>query len=475
MFKKYKPSKYLCYLYFLLPIVVMLNTYSNKESDVWFLLSYGRKVLTSGFPKYDFLSMHSNLSFVMQQWLSAVSFYFVYKVLGGTGLFLLVFGVNLLIMYFLYKLCMLITDNKVFNSVITVCVIDILLQTFFLVPRPFLYSLLLFIIIIYILELFVKKNSKAIYLLPVVSLLLINFHASMWLCLFIFSMPFLVELFYLYYKQHDKRISKLIVILFISFLAGFVNPYGVKNMFYSLTSYGVDIINKEIIEMSNLTFKEPLDLPNHFFLVSIFILLSFMIFSKKKPTIRQIFLSFGIIYMAFSNFRNISIFYACVLPYLSIYLPFEETAAKEIPIKLYISEIVIVLLILGININNNKYYLKNTNQKYIDYLDKYASKDIKLYADYNNGSYFEYSGYHPYMDSRAEIFIKKNNGKEDIFDEACKVKKGTINYKKFLQKYDFDYIIVEDDDSLYYYLKKDESYQVVLKEKNKKLYKKEVK
>lgn len=475
MFKKYKPSKYLCYLYFLLPIVVMLNTYSNKESDVWFLLSYGRKVLTNGFPKYDFLSMHSNLSFVMQQWLSAVSFYSVYKVLGGTGLFLLVFTVNLLIMYFLYKLCMLITDNKVFNSVITVCVIDILLQTFFLVARPFLYSLLLFIIIIYILELFVKKNSKAIYLLPVVSLLLINFHASMWLCLFIFSMPFLVELFYLYYKHRDKRISKLIVILSISFLVGFINPYGIKNMFYSLTSYGVDIINKEIIEMSNLTFKEPLDLPNHFFLVSLFILLSFMIFNKKKPTIRQIFLSFGIIYMALSNFRNVSIFYACVLPYLSIYLPFEETAAKEIPIKLYISEIVIVLLILGININNNKYYLKNTNQKYIDYLDKYASKDVKLYADYNNGSYFEYSGYHPYMDSRAEIFIKKNNGKEDIFDEACKVKKGTINYKKFLQKYDFDYIIVEDDDSLYYSLKKDESYQVVLKEKNKKLYKKEVK
>ena len=91
MFKKYKPNKYLCYLYFILPIIVMLNSYRNKESDIWFLLSYGRKVLTSGFPNYDFLSMHNNLSFVMQQWLSAVSFYSVYKVLGGTGLFL--FGI----------------------------------------------------------------------------------------------------------------------------------------------------------------------------------------------------------------------------------------------------------------------------------------------------------------------------------------------------------------------------------------------
>ena len=87
-------------------------------------------------------------------------------------------------------------------------------------------------------------------------------------------------------------------------------------------------------------------------------MLYLMTFSKKKPTIRQVFLTFGIIYMAFSNFRNISIFYACVLPYLSMYLPFEETNTKELPIKLYILEIIIIILVLGINISNNKYYLK---------------------------------------------------------------------------------------------------------------------
>ena len=150
MLKKYKPSKWLSYLYFIFPLFLVTKINVGKESDIWFLLSYGKKIITSGFPKYDFLSMHENFSFVMQQWLSALSFYQVYKLLGGVGLFLLVFIINALIIFFLYKLCMLLSDNKVFSSVITTCIIDILLQSFFIIPRPQIYSLLLFIITIYI-------------------------------------------------------------------------------------------------------------------------------------------------------------------------------------------------------------------------------------------------------------------------------------------------------------------------------------
>ena len=133
MLKKYKPSKWLSYLYFILPIGLITKMNVGKEADIWFLLSYGKKIVTSGFPKYDFLSMHEKFSFVMQQWLSALSFYQVYKLLGGVGLFLLVFIINALIIFFLYKLCMLLSDNKVFSSVITTCIIDILLQIFFIV------------------------------------------------------------------------------------------------------------------------------------------------------------------------------------------------------------------------------------------------------------------------------------------------------------------------------------------------------
>ena len=54
MLKKYKPSKWLSYLYFIFPLFLVTKINVGKESDIWFLLSYGKKIITSGFPKYDF-------------------------------------------------------------------------------------------------------------------------------------------------------------------------------------------------------------------------------------------------------------------------------------------------------------------------------------------------------------------------------------------------------------------------------------
>ena len=48
MLKKYKPSKWLSYLYFIFPLFLVTKINVGKESDIWFLLSYGKKIITSG-------------------------------------------------------------------------------------------------------------------------------------------------------------------------------------------------------------------------------------------------------------------------------------------------------------------------------------------------------------------------------------------------------------------------------------------
>ena len=77
------------------------------------------------------------------------------------------------------------------------------------------------------------------------------------------------------------------------------------------------------------------------------------------------------------------------------------------------------------------------------------------------------------MEGRAEIFLKSNNKKEDVLNEYFAVYYGKTDTAKFLKKYDFDYLIVgKDNYFLYNYLKTDKTYQVVVKSKNKKMYKK---
>ena len=470
MFKKYKPSKYLSYLYFFIPVLLSTMIIIVKERDIWFILSYGRYILKNGFPHNDILSMHSNFSLVVQQWLSDIIYYLSYKVLGGVGIYLIVFIVNCLILYFLYKLCMKISSNKIFNSVITASVTDILLQTYFITSRPQIFTFLIFILLIYILEIYREEDSKSIYLLPLLSLLLINLHASMWLCFFIFSMPFVAEFLF----KKDKKIIKLIILLIISFLVGFINPYGINSMTYALSSYGIKAINETVMEMSPFTLSGVLS-PAYYVLLITFFGLNIYMSVKKKASIHQVLLIFGTFYMALRNFRNLSFFCICALPFYSNYLPFENSDIKDDKrkySKYFIITSTAIIIILIANIATGSYTLKNPHQKAIDYLNKNATKDIKLYANNDNGSYYVFDGYHPYMDGRVEVFVKANNKKYDVMNECYKLDQGKLKPEKFLAKYNFDYLVVSNKETLYYYLKDNKSYEKILKVENSYLYKK---
>ena len=470
MFKKYKPSKYLSYLYFFIPVLLSTMIIIIKERDIWFILSYGKYILKNGFPHNNILSMHSDFSLVVQQWLSDVVYYLSYKALGGIGIYLIVFIINCLILYFLYKLCMKISSNKIFNSVITASVTDILLQTYFITSRPQIFTFLIFIILLYILEIYRDKDNKSIYLLPILSLLLINLHSSMWLCFFSFSMPFVAELLF----KKDKKIVKLIVLLIISFLIGFINPYGINNMTYALSSYGIKAINEIVMEMSPFTLTGVLSPASYVLLITFFGLYIYMSI-KKKASIHQVLLIFGTFYMALRNFRNLSLFCICALPFYSKYLPFENSKIeddKETYNKYFLLASTVIVIILISNCLMGSYTLKNPHQKAIDYLNKNTTKEVKLYANNDNGSYYVFDGYHPYMDGRVEVFVKANNKKYDVMNEYYKLTRGKIKPNKFLEKYNFDYLVVSNDEVLYYYLKDNKDYEKILKVENSYLYKK---
>lgn len=98
----------------------------------------------------------------------------------------------------------------------------------------------------------------------------------------------------------------------------------------------------------------------------------------------------------------------------------------------------------------------------VDYLLKnYDKNNIVLYADFNIGSYCEYRGLHPYIDSRAEVYFKSVNKKYDYFSEYYLMSNGLSDYKEFLNRYNFSHLIVENSERLYTYLLSDCDYEMV--------------
>ncbi len=71
------------------------------------------------------------------------------------------------------------------------------------------------------------------------------------------------------------------------------------------------------------------------------------------------------------------------------------------------------------------------------------------------------------------MFLKSNNKKEDIFVEYYEFQNGKINIKKFIDKYKFDYIIIDNyENILHTYIDEIEEYtQIYNKNDELKLYK----
>ena len=152
--KNYRPPKFVIGIILLIPLFFCWIRNSNLDNDIWFLLNHGRYIFDNGFPHVEPFTIHSGLSFVMQQWLSASIFWIIYKYLGEMGLRIILLILLVIIVYIVYKLCMLLSDNKFYLSSGITIVIAMLLAAFYIVDRPQVFSCIIFLLEFYLLELY---------------------------------------------------------------------------------------------------------------------------------------------------------------------------------------------------------------------------------------------------------------------------------------------------------------------------------
>ena len=475
MFKNYQPNKNISYILFSIPITLFFLIDINKETDIWFLFSHGKYVLSNGFPHTEILSMHTDFHFVMQQWLSSVVFYLIYHVFGKVGIYIFFIGMCFLVLFLLYKLCMIISKGKVYSSVLISSITTTLLSISLLVIRPQLLSFIIFILLFIVMEKYHKSKSNIIYFLPLLSLLLINLHASLWIMFFVFLLPYLVEYLYLFIKNKDNYLKKFIISLVLSLVVGFINPYGIEAMTYLLYSYGNTAINESIIEMGSFSIvsDSTVALFNSWLILIIFFFICTIMFIKKKDiSIHQVLLLFGTFTLALMHFRNIGFYVIFSLPFLVKYISVKDGKDNYCPKYLYIILLTIISCIIIYNVINKYYVLKSDDQPIVNYLNKTTkSKDLTIYTDFSNGSIYEYNGYKAYIDSRAEVFLKSFNKKKDVYVESLDIVSGKRNLDSFINEYKFDYMVIKDESYIYSLIKNRNDYEEVFHTKEKHLLK----
>ena len=484
--KNNKPSKYICYLYFFVPIFVSAISKMDKENDIWFLLNYGKYILKNGFPTIEPFTMHSNFSFVMQQWLSAVIFYIAHSILGQYGILIVTLLINILILYFLYKLCMILSEDKFRLSIIISCITDVLLLIF-MVPRPWLFTMLNLIIILYIMELYYKKNNKkALYFLPLISILQINFQSSMWFMLYLFMLPYIVCLIFDRNNKQDNKIYRLLTIIICMLLVGLINPYGINNILYVFNSYGNSYIDNVVIEMLPVSLSSgngsSIIYSLLFYIIFLIEIIIYMYAKRGKFELRHLFLFLGVTILGLKNIRNIWLFMIGTIPFLASYMKeyFSKLNNEEKKERLSQKEknnYVVILIFLSIYTiifayNSNELFTNEIKPGIDKILSTSDADSVTLYTNYDNGSYAEYRGLKPYIDTRAEIFIKNINKKEDILEEYYLLCNGYIKYQDFVDKYNFTHMIINKNERIYIDACNDKNYRVIYEGKDYKVFEK---
>lgn len=455
----------------------------DLDNDIWFLLSSGRFVVQNGIPFVEPLTMHANMNFMMQQWLSAVVFWGVYSKLGALGLIALCSLVFAAIITVVYRISNLLSKGNFVTSFLVSFFASTMLSGF-IVTRPIIFTLLLLISEFYFLERYIDSKKAAFLIpLPLLSALFINLHAAMWPMQFVVLLPYFIDSFHfkiLRLEGQGYPKIPLLISVVLMLAAGFTNPYGIRAMTYLFRSYG-------FAEIGFISEMQPANINTTVgkvvFATFLFIAAIYYFYRNGKTKLRFILLTLGTTVLALSALRSFVVFLICSIFPLAYYLKDMEPPKgkiKQMKNVLLLRSVLILLVVAELGFVGYSRYEKYTTNPVtptvapaVEYLSAHESKEgMSLYIGYNEGGYAEFLGFKPYIDPRAEVFLKKNNDKADIMKEYVMMQLGSIYYPEVLDKYAFTHLVVSTEDILYNYLPHDENYTLIFEDEEYTVYRK---
>lgn len=480
------------------PCLIMARV---PDTDTYFLAATGKYIVETGtVPTINPFVIHDGFGIIVQQWLFDVIIYGIFNSFGNMGLFVFVASAFTVSMILLYKYFGLFTENKTVKAI--VLLISGFLYISFGVARPTSISFIIMLSLLYCLEQY-RRTGKKIYLiaLPFLSLIEINVHSAMWPMMFVLIVPYIFP-YTIPYKDNIKANIKkwfsknkgILLTGIIMFSVGFINPNGEKGIAYIFKSYGSANGGLQIKELMAPTTNSLYGLV---ILLAVAFLALYIYQNKDKlkdktydmqSEFTKFYMACGVLFLSCLHLRNMWYLILGATPIIISVINDWKTQTqqnkpkepkKQSTYKLLIKNFICIGLITLLSFfmftaSSFSSYAAHDSQyapiKAVEYLDKNTDKDIILYTEFYNGAFMEWHEYQVYIDARPEIFQKEINGKEDVYAEYCKVVKGNIDYKEFLEKYKFTHLIVTKNTLFDMYLSLNQEYTAAVTGNGYKLY-----
>ncbi|MGN0531978.1 MAG: hypothetical protein ACI4IN_04185 [Eubacterium sp.] len=464
------------------PYIMVLNISKVLDNDTYWIIKTGEYITNNGVPHKDFLTFHTNMDLVAQQWLSSVIYYKLYDWFGVVGPIMLAAVMFLVIIALMQKLTYTVSGGRDFVGSILIFAAGSML-TVFATTRPHIFTYAIVLVELIMLEKYVSTGKwKYLLVLPVLSVLEVNLHASMWTMLFIMMLPYFANALPIKYRGRSISCCKILplVITAVAMVGtGFITPYGYKGMSFIFTTSIGNKVNDFIAELQPLV----LDIENLYPILLMLVAVGLFIYhikvSDTVAPLRYHLLIFGTMIMGIKYYKLVPYFLVAGLCVASVYagqwkpkkfLAKFEDKKFNLVVGTEIIFFIVLFIIAGSFIDSVSLDNEPTDaesiaglEQIVDVLDGEDATDMVLYSGFNAGGYLEFRGYHPYIDARADSFVKEANHEFDYLSEYLDVKSGAVYYKDFVDKYDFTHLVIEKsvDANLYTALAHDDDYRQI--------------
>lgn len=456
------------FILFLFGLTFLCLSFFQIEPDYLWHVKAGEYMLQHGVLKHDVFSWSVFGNYWMShEWLFEVIIAGLKKIFSHYHLLIYCFSTTCFLLFTIY----FGNRKKIFqNYLFSILWFSMaLLLCFMMQGRPHLLGYCLFALTIYFLyEFYQDENSKKIYFLPLISILWANVHGGS------SNLVYLLPLFFLVFgsfsfqssKISTKKITKkqrrvYFIIIILCILGVCLNIHGVKMLLYPYQNMMDTVMIQNISEWRSTSLNDPIHYLFFFFLL---FSLAVLLFSKKKINFVDLMLFLLATYLGIKSIRFWFYSYL-ILSFVIFSYPSRRKMDKGTNGLLLLLSCFFLCLFLvrGGNILHPKYqYLLQS--KDIQAIQKENPK--RLYNLYNFGGDLVYHGIPVFVDGRADLYGKYN------YEDYLSISKLQEDYVALIEKYDFDYFLVDDDYPISTYLRYEDDYELVYHRKDVYLYKK---
>lgn len=283
--------------------------------------------------------------------------------------------------------------------------------------------------------------------------------------------------------RKENATKWLIIIMIICAFTGLLTPLGD-------TPYTYLIKTMQGNTMDNISEHLPLTLINNKEILTVFALfLAILIFTDTKVKLRDFFMLAGLTLLTFMSRRQSSMFIlACSFIFakliVSLVEKYDKEGTKQVMTGMtkLLGKVLTILVVILVSFYLYKGKIKApivSQSSYpvaaCDYIIQNLNLDeIKLYNEYNYGSYLLYRGIPVFIDSRADLYAPEFNGTKgedgkyhgrDIFTDYINITNISTYYQDKFEEYGITHVMIKTNTKLNMLLKRDDKYKQLYSDK----------